>query len=400
MSTPPEETSAGPVELLESAKTKYQLALARLRRGPPELALLSLHGAVEDALRARGLRLQLPAAYEPFGQLLDALTAAPQLPLTPVEAEGVRRMHRLRARVAHGEQISVTRETLEAYQRLAARLLPRYGALVVGPEDEAAGQEAAGQASTTTTVVRRERDTVAALAAEPALARRGDTARIEREPPRERTVYPDGTSARYLGRARPSRATADLPLAREWSRGAQRGRGGADDGAWRRVEIWGRAQRWLLPALAVVSIFLIGALISVGLQQMRAAPPVPTAVVPTMSGAAATGAGATAFAPPLPAATVAADTGAPAPAAAQGPTAAPAGALAPGRTAFVRGDAVALNVRARPGMAADNPVLFSLAPGTAVGVIGGPAEQDGFTWWQVRGPTGEGWSAGQFLEVR
>jgi len=35
-----------------------------------------------------------------------------------------------------------------------------------------------------------------------------------------------------------------------------------------------------------------------------------------------------------------------------------------------------------------------------VEVIGGPQVADGFTWWQVRGPTGEGWCAGQFLELR
>jgi hypothetical protein len=394
MSTAPDESAPGPIELMESARTKYQLALARLRRGPAELALLSLHGAVEDVLRAHGLRLGLPEAHEPFARLLDGLVAARQQPLSGAEAEGIRRMHRLRARVAHGEQIVVTAETIGAYQRLAARLLPRYGVLVVGPDGDDLPAEA--PASTATTVGRRPRDTMSALRSEPAaMVRRGDTARIEREPPqprRERTVYPEGGSARYLGRAMPSSATADLPLAREWVQrgGDSRGRrGGAAD-------LWARSQSWLLPALAILCIFIIGLVISVSLQQMRAVPPVPTAALPTSAQAEPP--------PPAPgfvAPTAQAGEGVPAAATAPPPTAGPApGELAPGRSAYVRADAVALNVRARPGTAGDNPVIFTLAPGTALEVVGGPVEQDGFTWWQVRGPVGEGWCAGQFLEVR
>lgn len=395
MSTPPaEETSPGPLELLESARTKYQLALGRLRRGSTELALLSLHGAIEDVLRGHGLRMQLPAAYEAFAQLLDALTTVRQQPLSAAEAEGVRRMHRLRARVAHGEQIVVTRETIDAYQRLAARLLPRYGVLVVGPEEEAA--EAAGRLPVPSSA-RRERDTVAMLRDEPAaVVRRGDTARIEREAPRrERTVYPDNGSATYLGRARPSRATADLPLAREWSSGGGR-RGHRGEGVYRaerQADMWARAQSWLLPALAIVSIFLVGLVISVSLQRMRAEPPVPTAVLPEVSRAGAPAPQITSAGP--------ADAGASPPVAATAAPTAPApGALAPGVTAYVAEVSGGLNVRAQPGTAPANQIVFSLAPGTAVEVIGGPVEADGFVWWQVRGPTGEGWCAGQFLELR
>jgi hypothetical protein len=397
MTTPSEEPSPGPLELLESARTKYQLALARLRRGSTELALLSLHGAIEDVLRGHGLRLQLSEAYESFAQLLDGLTTVRQQPLSAAEAEGIRRMHRLRARVAHGEQIVVTRETIDAYQRLAARLLPRYGVMVVGPEDALAGTEER-LPSPSTVSIRRDRETLAALSAEPApLARRGDTARIEREAPRrERTVYPDSGSATYLGRARPSRATADLPLAREWSAG---GRYGGQEGvhkAERQAAFWSQAQSWLLPALAILSIFLIGAVISVSLQQLRAEPPVPTAALPEGSRV-----GATPFQPQI-------TTAAPADGAISGAPAAPSvvaapaapGAIAPGRTAYVTEASGGLNVRAQPGTAPDNQIVFSLAPGTAVEVIGGPANADGFVWWQVRGPTGEGWCAGQYLELR
>jgi hypothetical protein len=394
MSTPQDEPTPGPLELLESARAKYQLALARLRRGPAELALLSLHGAIEDVLRAHGMRLELAAVYEPFPQLLEALTAVRQLPLSAAEAEGIRRMHRLRARVAHGEQIVVAGETIAAYQRLAARLLPRYGVLVIGPEEgaeagERAGGAAAGRAGDTITTLR---------ASAPVGPRRGETARLERElsgapqPRRERTVYPDERAARYVGRVRPSKATSDLPLAREWaSEGRGEGRGGR--AAWLSTAL---GQGWLLPALAILTIFLIGAVISVSLQQLRSGPAVPTAAVPTLA--------APASAPQLttlgPA--VSAIDGAPTPAGSAGPALAPtaAGGLAPGVRAYVREDAVGLNVRARPGMAPDNPVIFVLGPGTALEIVTGPVEADGFTWWQIRGPTGEGWSAGQFLELR
>lgn len=402
MSSPSDETNPGPIELLESARTKYQLALGRLRRGPPELALLSIHGAIEDVLRAHGLRAQLPAAYEPFAQLLDALTQDRQRPLSLAEAEGIRRMHRLRARVAHGEHIVVAAETIDAYQRLAARLLPRYGVLIVGPEGEAAP---AGGAPATTTTTRRRGDTISILRDEPMPpARRGDTVRIEREAPRrERTVYPEGAGASYLGRAGPSRATADLPLARELASSGRYGRGeGPRRGPGSAADFWARSQGWLLPALAIISIFLIGAVISISLQQLRAEPAVPTAALPPASGAEATP-----FVPPSTTAaamTSSVDGAAPvtqeSPAASAVATAPPATALAPGRTAYVREGSEDLNVRERAGTGPDSPVVFSLAPGTAVEILAGPVEVDGFTWWQVRGPVGDGWCAGQFLEVR
>lgn len=388
MSTPQDEPTPGPLELLESARAKYQLALARLRRGPAELALLSLHGAVEDVLRAHGMRLGLAEVYEPFPQLLEALTTVKQLPLSAAEAEGVRRMHRLRARVAHGEQIVVAGETIAAYQRLVARLLSRYGVLVVSPEEGMGGEERAGAAAG------RTRDTIATLrAGTPAGRRQGETARLERElgwgPRRERTVYPDDSPARYIGRVRPSKATRDLPLARELSGGAR-----GEPAAWLSSSL---GQGWLVPALAILTIFLIGAAISVSLQQLRAGPVVPTAAVPTIA--------PTAGAPQLTTIGPAAGPADAAPAAptadtAPTPTATAEGGLAPGRTAYVRANTEGLNVRAQPGVAPDNPVIFSLGPGTALEIIGGPVEADGFTWWQIRGPTGEGWSAGEYLEVR
>ncbi|NTU84920.1 MAG: hypothetical protein HGA45_37075, partial [Chloroflexales bacterium] len=284
MAPPQPEPPLGPLELTESARAKYTLALARARRGPPELALLSLHGSLEDILRAHALRLHLRAAQEPFPLLLDALVTAEQAPLSAAEADSIKRMHRLRARVAHGEQIAVTRETIDAYHRLTARLLPRYGVVVVSPDDMP-------PAATTTTTPGRRADPTAVLRRETMETRqRGDTLALDRElgpppPRRERTVYPDDKPARYAGRALPSAATRDLPLAREML-GAQRPRRASDssDLLGQAADFWRRRQAWLLPALILVCIFLIGVVISAGLQ-MRAAPVAPTAAVsvPTLA---------------------------------------------------------------------------------------------------------------------
>lgn len=401
MSRQDEGAAPGPLELLESARTKYSLALARVRRGPPELALLSVHGSLEDVLRAHGMRLQLAEAYGSFPQLLDALTQAEQLPLSGPEADGIKRMHRLRARVAHGEQIAVAAETLDAYHRLAARLLPRYGVMVVGPEGPEAG---AGerQAATATTVPGRRGDTTALVRRDgPETRRRGDTAALDRNlaggpPRRERTVYPDDRPARYAGRVLPSAATRDLPLAREMMGGR---RGGWEG---RLADAWERSQRWLLPTIIVISMFLVGLVISASLGQMRAVPVAPTAAVavtalaaPPTALPAAPGAGAAATAP----AGVAEGAAATAVPALVTATAGP-GELAVGRTAFVRADAEALNVRERPGTVGANAVVVTLQPGTGVEIIGGPTVADGLTWWQVRAASVEGWSAGQWLEVR
>lgn len=393
MSSPEQTASPGPLELIESARSKYILAQARARRGPPELALLSIHGSLEDALRAHGLRLQLPEAYEPFPQLLEALTAVDKLPLSSAEAEGIRRMHRLRARVAHGEQIAVTAETLQAYHRLATRLLSRYGIVVAAPEPDAEAPPGR-QPATATTVPARRGDTAVIHQDTPGTRRRGDTAALDRNlvpaaPRRERTVYPDDRPARYAGRVAPSAATRDLPLARELMVARRRpGRGGGLDA------FWDGSQRWLLPVIIVTSIFLIGIVISTSLGQLRG-----EAVAPTAALAVTPQANAPALVPTAdPAILPTADPAlAPTPATNVSP---PPNTLAVGTVAYVRADAGALNVRQRPGLAADNPIQVELGPGTAVQIVGGPVEADGMTWWQVRAASAEGWCAGQFLEAR
>jgi hypothetical protein len=413
-------TVPGPLELLESARSKYNLALARLRHSPVELALLSLHGSLEDALRAHAMRLGLEGALAPLPQLLDALVAAPHMPLSVVEAEGVRRMHRLRAHVAHGEQLAVAEATIVAYHQFVARLLPRYGVIVAPPEeatDDEGDARVGAPATATTTRVRREALPEAHPRSESGRYRRAPAGatlddpdelgearpRSESErysrgpvPRRERTVYPDDQPARYnLTRTgMPSAATRDLPLAREMLRGQQRRRG---DGSIERVErladFWARAQTWLLPVIIVISMLMIGAVISLSLQQMRATPALPTASIGVTPGSAssteapsgaATGAlEATVTLTAQPEATVP-----------------PATGLAVGRTAYVRQGGQPLNLRERPSVALDSQVQASLEPGTAVEVIGGPVTADGYEWWQVRAGGVEGWCAGEFLELR
>jgi hypothetical protein len=381
MSTADDNRTPGPIELIDSARTKYTAALGRLRRGHLELALLSLHGGVEDALRAHGLRLNLPAAHEPFPELLEALTRVTLGPLSPAEAEGVRRMHRLRGRIAHGEQVVVAAETIDAYRRLAARLLPRYGVMVTPPDEEPGATLLAEGAHLEKREVTRGRTEVT-LRRGPRDAR---VATADRGPRRERTVYPDAELARYVGRVRPSRATSELPLARQYSRG----RGPEAP--------WNGAPIWLLPALIVLSIFLVGAVISIGLQQRGGAPPIPTAIPAPTAGLPGDLARSS-VAAPAPGGEAGAASGGEA--GAPLPTAAVLPSFTAGQTVYVRGDVEVLSVRARPGTAADNVVVFGLGPGTAVEVLSGPVEADGYTWWQVRSPLGEGWCAGQYLEAR
>ncbi len=367
---------SGPLELLESARAKYTLAQSRIRRGPPELALLSLHGSLEDALRAHALRRQLPAAVEPFPQLLEALTSDSLAPLTGPEAQGIQRMHRLRARVAHGEQINIAAETIDAYQRLAVQLLPRYGVLVVGPED----LPGAGLGGSATRSAERTRSL----------------------PPRERTAYPDDREARPTLSARGAAERIRRPPPDNDPRAGRRtGETTSSrrylEEATERAEALRRVQGWLVPLLIIVSIFMIGATISIGWQQLGASQ-APTALPePTLNPAITTiepavDPGTTGLPPaPLPTPVELPPTPA--------PTEPPADALAVGRIAFVNADIfLGLNMRAAPNESAE--VLFSLAPNTQLEIIGGPIEAGGFTWWEVSSAGQQGWAAGEFLNVR
>lgn len=55
-----------------------------------------------------------------------------------------------------------------------------------------------------------------------------------------------------------------------------------------------------------------------------------------------------------------------------------------------------LNGRSDPGLSGAIQVAFE--NGEELEVIDGPVMADGYSWWLVRGPTGEGWSADEFLE--
>ncbi len=384
--TQTDDSPLGPLELMESARVKYSLALARLRRGPPELALLSLHGSLEDALRSHALRHDLPAAIEPFPQLLNALAFDTYTPLNTADAEAIRRMHRLRARVARGEHLAITTTTTDAYHRLVARLLPRYGVMVVGPEDE----------SETGTLPRPDTD--------PALSRRriddiepipprhnperGKTTTRLTPPPRERSTYPGDEFARYA--MRPSRS-ADNRVPH-----------GEDAGQLDTLaDRWRRSQAWMLPLLIIVSILLIGAAISISLQQLRAVQSIPTPVLVTaivmqntpVAPSSSPSAVQVVSSTPPPQTVVVTE-----PVATLSIQPEP-GTISVGQVAQVRADVGALNVRDRPGTNQTIPIIFVLQPGTRVDVVEGPVQADGLTWWKVRAVNQDGWCAGEFLEV-
>ncbi|NNJ12005.1 SH3 domain-containing protein [Chloroflexales bacterium ZM16-3] len=352
-----------------------------MRHGPPELALLSLHGSIEDALRGHALRQRLPAAMEPFPQLVDTLTTDARTPLEVGEADAIRRMHRLRARVAHGEQIAVTAGTVDGYRRLAARLLPRYGVLVIGPEDEA-GPDAPDEPAPP----RRRPEDVEPIPPRHGPERGRTTTRLAR-PLRERSVYPDDEPARYSPRPR-----------RGEDARTRMGVAGRVDGL---PDRWQRAQPWLLPLLIIVSIFLIGAAVSISLQQIRAVRALPTSIpAPSAFAPEITTAAPQASADPIESVNSVAPTAAASleikPTPSITPTAA-SGDLAVGRSARVNTE-IPLNLRESPGT--NTNIAMILEPDTLVTVVEGPIERDGFTWWKVRAANQEGWCAGEYLEPR
>ncbi|WP_129672342.1 SH3 domain-containing protein [Candidatus Chloroploca sp. Khr17] len=382
-----DENPSGPLELLASARDKYTLAMARVRHSPPELALLSLHGSLEDALRSYALRLPLPEARAPFGQLLEAMKALPQAALSPAEAEGIRRMHRLRARVAQGESLALTAETIATYHRLVARLLQRYGIVVVAPGDEVSTTQALALEAL---AAEEPRATIPLHAAPGAKEARSPQPRPSSSDASGRS--PQQTAGepprRPLRPGQPSSATSELPIARELR--AQRGPSYANlERAEQLADFWARWQGWMLPIIIILSIFLVGFVISISLQQIRTSQP----VVPTAANVLV----ATAT---LESTTTNATEAEPAGDPPAEPPSTSVDGLALGRTVYVRADAGALNLRLRPGTSGDNEVQTILMPGTAAEIIAGPVELDGYTWWQVRVAGNEGWCAGQFLEVR
>jgi Bacterial SH3 domain len=329
-------------DLLASSKAKLAMAQSRMRRSEPELALLSLHGSIEDALRAHLLRYRLPAGAAVWGAMLDAARSDERQPLSIVEYERIQRLHTIRSKIARGDEVTITRDTIGNYYDLATRLLPRYGVQTLLDEeadiDEPPSQRAAARTRPLRLGEGQRRD--------PALDVRAPRRRLaldEDEPP----------------------------------------------------EGWRRYQSIIFPALLIVSIFFIGVSISIGLNQSRQEnTPFPT--LPPATSISIT--------EPITITTLVPATLGPTPDVqllTPSPTAPLPNVVSLGRPANVRADVVGgLNVRAQPGTAPTIPILFSLAPNSLVDVIEGPVTADGLTWWKVRAANQEGWCAGEFLEAR
>jgi hypothetical protein len=62
----------------------------------------------------------------------------------------------------------------------------------------------------------------------------------------------------------------------------------------------------------------------------------------------------------------------------------------------VRTGGVPLRARREP--STSSGIVARFAPGTALVVLDGPVEADGYTWWRVQGAGKEGWCASQYLE--
>lgn len=289
-----------PTELISSSKAKYALGQVRIRRGEDELALLSFHGSLEDALRAHLLLRRDPAGEGDWPTMIESLRRDPDKPIDPEQAERLRRMNSLRIQVAHGDRIAVARDAIYGYQQFAASLLVRYDVVVTAPE----------------------------------------------APP------PDVPLAQRRPEVQPPKATL--------------------------------SQR-LFPVVALIAVFGLGVLGFTGLQRLAGAEnTTPAHGQPTVIAATSNpgGEGSTASAQPAVA------------------TIAPHG-LGIGRTAYVQpGLAAGLALRTEPSIAASVPIRVYLEANTAVEVIGGPTQADGYTWWQVRAAGLDGWCAGEFLEVK
>lgn len=125
-------------ELIASSKRKFALAQARLRRGQVELALLSFYGSLEDALRNHLLLQSHPAHEQGISSVLEALRNDTIRPLPREEGERVRRMHSFQTRIARGQAVTLTHESIHTYHQFVATVLSRYGVTVVPPETEPA----------------------------------------------------------------------------------------------------------------------------------------------------------------------------------------------------------------------------------------------------------------------
>ncbi len=313
MTEPADRESNTPSARRASSKRKHTLSLARMRRNQSELTLLSLYGSLDDALRAHLLLYQNPAANQDLNGVLLAMRQDGKLPLSREEAERIRRLHSLQTRVASGETVTITQESLLSYHHFVAELLSRYGITVVDPETVL-------PLTTTTT-----------------------------------TDTPDGLKDAAMGEHTP-------------------------------MGVLKHYRPHLMPLLFVVLLLVIAATTTILVQQSRGVSGALVTTTPTRA---------------RPTTTVSSTTPTRALSRTPTPTPPPPHVLTPGRTAYVRpGLAGGLALRSKPGIAADIPIQIYLNAGTAVQVVDGPTEADGYRWWLVRAANQQGWCAGEYLEVR
>jgi hypothetical protein len=130
------EHSKTPADLMASSKQKFVLSQARLQPGKVELALLSLHGSLQDGLRAYLLLHGRPAAEKDLSGLIAALADDSKKPLVSEHADRLQHMSGVWERIVQGEAVTLTYESIERYQQLVADVLIRYGVLVVKPEPQ------------------------------------------------------------------------------------------------------------------------------------------------------------------------------------------------------------------------------------------------------------------------
>jgi hypothetical protein len=132
-----------PTDLLQSSKQKYSLSQARLRRGHLELTLLSLCGSLEDGLRGHLLLHGKAVARDDWPTLIARLREDSTHALAREEADQLQRLYALWRRLSYGEAVTITEERVTEHVLFAAQLLPRYGVLVVAPEQHDLSTESA-----------------------------------------------------------------------------------------------------------------------------------------------------------------------------------------------------------------------------------------------------------------
>lgn len=333
-------------DLMARSKSKFALARARLSQRHIELALLSLQGSLEDTLRGHLLLRRNPAAAAEWETLLAALQDdAEQHPLSREESERLRRFHLLCSRIASGEAVTVPPERVTAYQTFFATLMARYDVLVITSDADVASNQ----------------------------------------------------------------ASLDMPFAGEESIEPESEPQPTDPGD-SVPSLFQHYRTHLLPAAIIVFLFLIGSTITIAWQQLRpeqqgtffAATYTPSPASQQLTPPATT-ATAHPSLPPTQAAIVISRTNpitVPA-LPTLSPTSPRPTSLTIGHTAYVQSDVSGgLALRAEPGTSATIPVLLYLNAGTAVLIVDGPVQWDGYTWWKVRAANKEGWCAGAFLDVR